>query len=137
MGPSPRRWAHLHSRSRHQPDSVTTADRALTPLTLADVADAARLRCSASADDVRRAELGQFFTPSVVAQFMASLFAPRRQIRLLDPGAGVGSLTAAFVHTALAWPRPPADLAVVAFEADVRLLPALRETLEACRGACA
>lgn len=61
---------------------------------LADAADAAGRRW-ASPDDDRRAALGQFFTPSVVARFMASLCAPRQSVGLLDPGAGVGALTAA------------------------------------------
>ena len=49
-----------------------------------------------------KAQLGQFMTPATIAVFMASLFSPlnRPEIRLLDPGAGVGSLTAAFVQRA-------------------------------------
>jgi len=46
----------------------------------------------------RRFQMGQFFTPPTVARFMASLFRePVGEIRLLDAGAGVGTLTAAFV----------------------------------------
>lgn len=47
----------------------------------------------------RKSELGQFMTPLSVARFMVSLF-PKSDIgtaRLLDAGAGVGSLTAAFL----------------------------------------
>lgn len=102
---------------------------------LSDVADAARARW-ASSDDEHRAALGQFFTPSVVGRFMASLFAPARRVRLLDPGAGVGSLTAAYVEAALDWRRPPAVIEVVAYEADARLLEGLRATLAACSAAC-
>jgi hypothetical protein len=48
--------------------------------------------------DSNRFELGQFMTPSSVAHFMASLFQSLNgDIRLLDPGAGVGSLTSALV----------------------------------------
>ena len=113
---------------------MTTVDR-LPTLSLADVADAARLLWSSS-DDERRAALGQYFTPSVVGRFMGSLFAPRRRVRLLDPGAGVGSLTAAYVDAALAWRRPPAVIEVVAFESDDRLLAGLRATMAACQQAC-
>ena len=44
-----------------------------------------------------RKEKGQFFTPPEVCQFMASLLSQDRPaaFRLLDPGAGVGSLAAA------------------------------------------
>jgi len=51
-------------------------------------------------DPKQKSALGQFMTPSVVAKYMASLFATAGGgvIRLLDPGAGVGSLTAAFLQ---------------------------------------
>ena len=50
-------------------------------------------------DSERRSEMGQFFTPPSVARFMASLFGDSLpEIRLLDAGAGVGTLTAAFVE---------------------------------------
>ncbi|MDC3424253.1 SAM-dependent methyltransferase [Aquibacillus sp. 3ASR75-11] len=47
----------------------------------------------------RKSELGQFFTPSSIAQFMASLFAKEKMKnpRVLDAGAGIGSLTSAFL----------------------------------------
>lgn len=109
---------------------------AVAPVSLSAAADAARLTWSATLDPSRRGELGQFFTPSVVGRFMSSFFAPRRRVRLLDPGAGVGSLTAAYVEVALAWQRPPREIEVVAFESDERLIEGLRATHEACRGAC-
>lgn len=47
----------------------------------------------------RKSELGQFFTPSSIAQFMASLFSKEnmKNPELLDAGAGIGSLTSAFL----------------------------------------
>lgn len=46
----------------------------------------------------RQEELGQFLTATPVADFMASMFESLpRAVRLLDAGAGAGSLTAAFV----------------------------------------
>jgi tRNA1(Val) A37 N6-methylase TrmN6 len=47
----------------------------------------------------RKAELGQFMTPSSVARFMASLFPPStlQTCRLLDAGAGMGALSCAFL----------------------------------------
>src|SRR3972149_7577576 len=39
----------------------------------------------------------QFFTPKEVSSFMANMFTlEKSNLRLLDPGAGVGNLTAAF-----------------------------------------
>ena len=47
----------------------------------------------------RKAQLGQFLTPATTAKFMASLFVSDKTdtLRLLDPGAGTGSLTRAFL----------------------------------------
>jgi predicted RNA methylase len=73
----------------------------------------------------RKAELGQFMTPAPVAAFMASLFTERRgAVRLLDAGAGVGSLTAAFID------RCGADnIHATAYEIDATMSGYLRETL--------
>jgi adenine-specific DNA-methyltransferase len=49
-------------------------------------------------DPERRSDFGQFMTPTATARLMASMFkADFGEITLLDAGAGVGSLTAAFV----------------------------------------
>lgn len=50
-------------------------------------------------DIQRRSELGQFMTPTKIAHFMASLFdrSKLEDIRLLDPGAGLGALSTAFL----------------------------------------
>ncbi len=62
--------------------------------------DLVRQKANRQLDPKRKSALGQFMTPSIVAKYMASLFAvaPKDTIRLLDPGAGVGSLTAAFLQ---------------------------------------
>lgn len=42
----------------------------------------------------KKAELGQYMTPSVIAEYMATLFNTKEEdIKLLDCGAGIGSLT--------------------------------------------
>lgn len=74
----------------------------------------------------RRSELGQFMTPSQIAHFMASLFDRSRfaDIRLLDPGAGLGSLSRAFLDAC--FPGGAGHRAeVVAYEID----PGLRDHL--------
>ncbi len=45
-----------------------------------------------------KSAFGQYMTKATVASFMAALFPPSssRKIKLLDPGAGVGTLTSAF-----------------------------------------
>ena len=71
-------------------------------------------------DPARKGALGQFMTPSNIAAFMAGLFTrwDVPEIRLLDAGAGVGSLTAAFLDACLARLTPPATVACTAYEID-------------------
>ena len=73
----------------------------------------------------RKAALGQFMTPPHVARFMASLFSHvGGAVRLLDAGAGVGSLTTAFIDH---WGT--GGVHVTAYEIDKTLIPCLRNTL--------
>jgi adenine-specific DNA-methyltransferase len=61
--------------------------------------DAVRLRVKSLLEPSQKSSLGQFMTPSVTAEFMASLLDPiDSSMDLLDAGAGIGSLTAAAVH---------------------------------------
>ena len=63
--------------------------------------DQTRLDISPTLDPRRRSKLGQFMTPGNVAGFMASMFGDLPdEVRLLDAGAGMGALTAAFVQEA-------------------------------------
>lgn len=104
----------------------------LLPLT-SEVEDR-RQRVSLSLDATRRADLGQFFTPDPVARFLASMFdLAERPATVLDPGAGVGSLTAAFVARWAAECDSP--LAVTACEVDTTLHAELRATLDHCERA--
>ncbi len=81
--------------------------------------------------------MGQFFTPPSVARFMASLFGePGGEIRLLDAGAGVGSLTAAFVEDACQRATRPTSIAVTAYEIEPALVEYLRVALAECGKMC-
>lgn len=94
--------------------------------------EARRVRESADREASQRGELGQFFTPAPIAALLAGMFeVPVGSLRVLDPGAGVGSLTAALVDRARdeGW---PAVLDFTAVEVDEDLLPALKETLHEC-----
>jgi len=91
--------------------------------------DPIRLDVSAKLDRNQRSVLGQFMTPSRVANFMAGMFPPPASpiIRLLDAGAGIGSLTAAFLER---WGRGEgASIEATAFEIDLVLLARLADTL--------
>lgn len=99
---------------------------------LIDRAEERRVRESADREATHRGELGQFFTPAPIAALLAGMFdVPAGPLRVLDPGAGVGSLTAALVGRARdeEW---PVMLDLTAVEIDGDLLPALEETLREC-----
>lgn len=89
------------------------------------------------AANVRRRELGQFLTAPPLADFMAGLFEQLPDsIRLLDPGAGSGALTAAVVRRAINTSNQVDRINVTAYEIDPEVLPALRQTLEECAVSC-
>lgn len=79
----------------------------------------------------RKSELGQFMTPSSVARFMASLFPPsqEKKCRLLDPGAGVGALSCAFLDRWVAGDFGFESVEAYAYEIDDHLREHLKEHL--------
>lgn len=103
-----------------------------------DGADLFRRELSPSLDPARRKSLGQFMTPGRVAQLLASYFQDMpRDVRLLDAGAGMGALTAAFVGEACARTEPPRSIAVTCFEIDEEMALILGQTLANCAEQCA
>jgi adenine-specific DNA-methyltransferase len=65
---------------------------------------------------------------------MAGMFESRKPLlRVLDPGAGIGSLSAAFVAAMCRGPRRPEAIALTAYEIDPVLIGHLRDTLDLCR----
>ncbi len=104
--------------------------------TLVTAAEQRRVDATRLLPDSRRAALGQFFTPLRAAALIASM--PRLPdggcIRILDPGAGVGSLTAAIVARALV-ETPQLALEIVAIETDPQIIPYLEQTIAHCRDA--
>lgn len=87
-------------------------------------------------DPRRRVLMGQFLTPASVAAFMAGMFEGKKPVlHVLDPGAGIGSLSAAFVAAICRRPRRPEAIALTAYEIDPMLLGHLQATLDLCRAA--
>jgi adenine-specific DNA-methyltransferase len=87
--------------------------------------------------DAKRTEMGQFLTPTPVARLMASMFeCGGSAASLLDAGAGVGSLTAAWVSELCARRKHPNRISVTAYEVDAILADYLSSTLELCRRQC-
>jgi adenine-specific DNA-methyltransferase len=105
------------------------------PLSIAEVA---RQEQNGALDRDRRSQLGQFFTPAATARLMAATSSHTRgTLRLLDAGAGIGALTAAWVSEICSRSVRPKEIMLTAYELDQALLPALRQTLTACEAACA
>ncbi len=101
---------------------------------LSDI-EQSRLAVSKATDQRRKSQFGQFFTPAEIARFMSGLFIQknRANCRLLDAGAGIGSLSAAFLER---WASGGFDfqrVEVNAFEIDDSLHPYLIQTLEEYR----
>jgi adenine-specific DNA-methyltransferase len=96
--------------------------------------ESARRDASLRLDPWRRALMGQFLTPAAVATFMAGMIECRKPVvRILDPGAGLGSLSAAFVAAMCRRSQRPTAIALTAYEIDPLLVSYLHKTLDLCR----
>ncbi|MFN6498295.1 MAG: BsuBI/PstI family type II restriction endonuclease [Nostoc sp. DedQUE01] len=85
----------------------------------------------------KKESMGQFLTPASVAELMAGMFnrLDLPEISLLDAGAGIGSLLAAFVNR-VCQQQQTSSLHVVAYEIDPFLIEYLRQTLKLCEKEC-
>lgn len=73
---------------------------------------------------------GQFFTPYKIASFMASLFPKtENEIRLLDPGAGIGALSCAFIERIKNEQWNVQKITVDAYDIDQTVLSELEKNL--------
>ena len=112
-------------------------NKRMSSLAVLDI-DAKRIEASSRLDPAQRAKLGQFMTPSTIGTFMASLFRKwPSEVRLLDPGAGVGSLTEAFFQKFMQTAPKGSTLAATAYEIDPTLLEYLTEHFDGLRSRAA
>ncbi|MGA9100241.1 MAG: Eco57I restriction-modification methylase domain-containing protein [Methanotrichaceae archaeon] len=85
----------------------------------------------------KRAKLGQFSTPSSIARQMASMFSKRTEcVKILDAGAGVGSLSAALISEICQWDRKPKSINITAYEIEPKLIDYLYSTFGICDAIC-
>jgi adenine-specific DNA-methyltransferase len=91
-----------------------------------------RQEVSRAIEPKKKAHLGQFFTSAKIANFMASLFVHngKKKSSLLDAGAGVGSLTCAFLSRANTSDFQFGKIDVLAYEVDNELHNYLKENIE-------
>jgi adenine-specific DNA-methyltransferase len=92
--------------------------------------DNIRREATLKLDQGNRPALGQYLTPVKTAEFMASMFGKYHlsNIDLLDAGAGVGSLTIAFLERLLQGNLPKA-IAITSFEIDSILVRYLNQNI--------
>jgi len=104
---------------------------------LMDRVDRIRRDVGRRLDPAHRSAMGLFFTPAPVARFMAELSEARTgAVRLLDPGAGVGGLSAAWIARACGQAQRPSSIRLTAYEADRGLADHLRRTVDECGEVC-
>ncbi|MFO7959141.1 MAG: BsuBI/PstI family type II restriction endonuclease [Candidatus Brocadiia bacterium] len=100
-------------------------------------ADICRREAYSSLDSRTQSEFGQFLTPPSVAALMAGMFELRTDhVRLLDPGAGTGILTAALVEELCNRENAPAAIEAIAYEVDDLMAEYLQETFCLCQEYC-
>lgn len=103
-------------------------------LTINDIVDSNRQEANANIDEKLRAKLGQFMSSSAVSKLLADMFENiTGDHRLIDAGAGVGSLTAAFVERAITHAN---SIDSVCYELSDVMNTYLSHTLSICESAC-
>lgn len=103
---------------------------------LLDATDLLRLEANRHLEPERRTELGQFMTPAPVASLMAGMLQGSRNVKLIEAGAGVGSLFAAAVDKQCRKKKKPSSISVTAFEIDEHLASYIPQTLALCHHEC-
>lgn len=90
---------------------------------------------SRSTEAKKKSHLGQYLTSVKIAEFMAGLFPPAGGCcRLLDPGAGVGALSCAFLDRWVAGRFDFQSAEVTAYEIDDNLRDHLQRHLSGYKG---
>lgn len=87
-------------------------------------ADRLGLHYSSVVTQVHKKENGQFFTPTEIAHFMASLSNIQSQsIRILDPGCGTAVLTCALIERLVYENKNLKEVEFIGYETDADLIP--------------
>ncbi len=109
----------------------------MSQLALAETAELYRVDAGLRLDPKKRSALGQYMTPAPIGRFMANLFEhTSAEMRVLDPGAGVGSLTAALVERLCQNSQQPRSATFVCYEIEPLLISYLRNTLDQAAVQC-
>lgn len=103
-------------------------------LSLVDYVFGETIRYLENMPKAKRKEIGQFFTSSETARYMAQMFtSPKKEIlNILDPGTGSGILTAAVIDR-LQNETNLKHICITCYEISVDVLPILKHNLEYIR----
>lgn len=99
-------------------------------VTIAETLEKERMTHAAKTSVNHKEFFGQYFTPYPIAKFMSSLFpATDKKIKLLDPGAGIGTLSCSFMERIAdeKWNTP--DIHVSAYDIDEDVHDALSKNI--------
>lgn len=99
-------------------------------LALAETLEKERISHAVKTSLNHKEAFGQYFTPYPIAQFMSSLFpVTDKKIKLLDPGAGIGTLSCSFMEriSKEKWNTP--EIHVSAYDIDKDVYNALNENI--------
>ncbi len=97
--------------------------------------DLLRIKANSILNPKIKSALGQFYTPEPICLYMASLFNEiSGKVKLLDPGCGPGSLTAAFTDEALKRGKVK-SLDIDTWDIEETIKPFITETFELCEEA--
>ena len=97
---------------------------------LAETLEKERISHATETSVNHKESFGQYFTPYPIAKFMSSLFpVTDKKIRLLDPGAGIGTLSCSFMERIIKeeWNTP--DIHISAYDIDKDVHDALSKNI--------
>ncbi|MDP8208146.1 MAG: BsuBI/PstI family type II restriction endonuclease [Candidatus Electryonea clarkiae] len=105
---------------------------------LLELSDLFRIDANRKIDSKTRSDFGQFMTPAPVAAFMSSLFRnfSSDEIRLFDPGAGIGILSSAFINRLITLENHPNNLSLDLYELESAIVNYLTTTQKECIKSC-
>jgi adenine-specific DNA-methyltransferase len=99
--------------------------------------DLLRIDSSRKIHHLRKSVLSQYFSDVSLSRLMASMFSFKaNHIRILDPGAGIGSLFAACVEVIIKRRFKPERISITAYEIDELFYPYLNEVFRICSRVC-
>lgn len=98
------------------------------PVISSDILGTQKLKSSSGKSE----QLGQYFTPTKIAEFMASMLEmPNIEIiKILDPGAGGGILTSAAVKELISRKNCPGKIEAHLYEIDEELIETLKQSMK-------